>query len=112
MIWVRVCSQAVCITTLDEVYFNRAEGHVKTPRRLWSRWQGVTIQVYALPDPSSPAVARHAGPSRAGTRDSSPSGSVHFAPVCLPGRRGAPRNQLDAGQLSVVGGRTGEGVRG
>jgi len=31
MIWVRGCSQAVCITTLDEVYFNRAVGHVKPP---------------------------------------------------------------------------------
>src|ERR1019366_14779 len=34
MIWVRGCSQGVCITTIDEVYFNRAEGHVKPPGRV------------------------------------------------------------------------------
>src|ERR1039458_9878933 len=82
------------------------------PASSWYRWLGVTIQVYALPYPSSPAVARNAGHSRAGTRDSSASGPVHSAAVCLPGRRGAPRDRLDAGQLSVVGGRVGEGVRG
>src|ERR1035438_5434940 len=112
MIWVRVCSQAVCITTSDEVYFNWAEGHVKPPGRLWYGWRGVTIQVYAFPNPSSPAIARHAGPSRAGARDPSPSGPVHSAAVCLPRGRGAPRDRLDAGQLSIVGGRDSEGVRG
>src|ERR1039457_3792418 len=76
---------------------------------VWHRRRGVTIQVYALPYPSSPALARDAGPSRAGTRDSSASGPVHSAAVCLPGRRGAPRDRLDAGQLSIVGGRAEEG---
>src|ERR1035441_5844391 len=51
MILVRVCSQAGCITTIDEVYFNRAEGHVKPPARLPGTFGG-ELQFRFMPFPT------------------------------------------------------------
>ena len=111
MIWVRVWSQAVCITSLDENYSNRGTSLVKPPFR-HSRL-GHALQSWVMPFPIHRLRRLRATESlRSLVRETHlRSGAVHPAAVRLPGRGRTPRNRRHARQLPDVHRRTGAGMR-